>query len=77
MCESAGLEMIFPAPEFLSGGTNLTIARFLSFISTSEWHAQTGNVLVVVGRRLRVCGLADFEFGGGVTTVPADSCDSS
>jgi len=64
LCEIAGLKTTFPVREFLSGGPNLTIARFLSFISTSEWHAHNCDVLVVMGRSLQVSGPADFEFGG-------------
>ncbi|MFN5733112.1 MAG: hypothetical protein ACK48R_14810, partial [Planctomyces sp.] len=77
LCELAGLKTTFRVRAFLSGGPNLTIARFLSVISTSEWLAPNCDVLVVMGRSLQVSGPADFEFGGGVMTVPADSCCSS
>lgn len=64
VCENEELKQSFPVRKFIGGAPNLTIARFLSFISTSEWHAQFRDVLVVGGRSPVVLQPADFGRGG-------------
>jgi len=64
VCENAELKQAFRVRKVVSGAPNLTIARFLSFISTSEWHAQFCDVLVMAGRSSVALQLWDFEMGG-------------
>jgi len=71
VCENEELKQSFPVRKFICGAPNLTIARFLSFISTSEWHAQFRDVLVVGGEVRWCCSWRILE--GGLNGVFKDS----
>jgi hypothetical protein len=69
VCENEELKQTFRVRKLVSGAPNLTIARFLSFISTSEWHAQFCDVLVVGGEVRRRCNCRTSKGGGAERQV--------